>query len=42
MRHLVALSITLALLGGTIALAQDKKPPASLVFPSKTGDVNFN
>ncbi len=43
MRYLAAFVMTVVLVGGGLAAAQDKKPPDKLVFPSsKAGDVTFD
>lgn len=42
MRYLTALPLVLSLLGGLAMVAQEKKPPAKLVFEAKNGNVAFN
>jgi c(7)-type cytochrome triheme protein len=43
MRYLLACVMTVMLIAGVLAAAQDKKPPDKLVIPSsKAGDVIFD
>lgn len=42
MRYLIAFSIAISIIGGWAVVAQDKKPPAKLVFESKMGNVTFD
>ncbi len=41
MRYAIALLAAVTLVGGAVAVAQDRKPPEKLVFQSKGGDVTF-
>jgi c(7)-type cytochrome triheme protein len=42
MRYVIAMLTAVALIGGTVMLAQNKKAPAKLVFESKTGKVTYD
>jgi c(7)-type cytochrome triheme protein len=42
MRNLIAALAALAVIGGLALIAQDKTPPAKVVFEAKTGNVTFN
>jgi len=40
MRYFAAFVMTVALVGGVLAAAQDKNPPDKLVFPSSKAGAN--
>ena len=42
MRYLTALFVGIWVIGGLAVWAQEKKPPAKLVFEAKTGDVTYD
>ena len=42
MRYLIAFFAVTSMIGGLGAVAQEKKPPAKLVFTAKTGNVNYD
>jgi c(7)-type cytochrome triheme protein len=42
MRLVITFLITISLASVGTVTAQDKKPPRTLVFPSKAGEVTFN
>ena len=42
MRNLISCLLAATVLVGLVVMAQDKKPPTSLVFKTKNGDVTFN
>lgn len=42
MRHAIAFFVAAVLVCGATVAAQEKKPPAKLVFPSKAGEVVFD
>lgn len=41
MRHAIALFAAVTILGLATVVAQDKKPPEKIVFPTKQGAVTF-
>jgi c(7)-type cytochrome triheme protein len=42
MRYLIAFIAAFTLIGGLVAVAQTKTPPAKVVFEAKTGNVTYD